>query len=161
MPIPFEQSYHGLLRQHLGKQKVIVPAARAVIQNDTSAVLFVRRSDNHEWGMPAGAIELGESIYDCMAREVWEETGLRVESAVLIAIYSGPRYDFTNSYGGEHQMLAFVFRVDAWSGQLLSTTDETVDARFFPLDALPDDLPSLYRETLADVQAFAGQVIVK
>jgi ADP-ribose pyrophosphatase YjhB (NUDIX family) len=161
MSIPFEQSYHGLLRQHLGKQKVIVPAARAVIQDDTGAVLFVRRSDNHAWVMPAGAMELGESIDDCMAREVWEETGLRVEAATLIAIYSAPRFDFTNSYGGQHQMLAFVFRVDAWSGQLRSATDETVDARFFPLESLPENLPALYRETLADVQAFDGQVIVK
>ena len=96
-----------------------------------------------------------------MAREVWEETGLHVDAATLIAIYSAPRYDFTNSYGGQHQMLAFVFRVDSWSGQLLSTTDETVDARFFALDALPDNLPALYHETLADVQAFDGQVIVK
>ena len=29
------------------------------------------------------------------------------------------------------------FRVDTWEGELLRVTDETVDAGFFPLDALP------------------------
>ena len=59
MSIPFEQSYHGLLRQSLGNQKVIVPGARAVLQNEAGAVLFVRRGDNHRWVMPAGGAGTG------------------------------------------------------------------------------------------------------
>jgi ADP-ribose pyrophosphatase YjhB (NUDIX family) len=51
-------------------------------------------------------------------REVREESGLQVEEAELIAIYSEPRFHFTNSYGGEHQMLAFVFLVTKWHGSL-------------------------------------------
>ena len=111
--------------------------------------------------MPAGTLELDESIVDCMVREVREETGLDVKAAQLIAVYSEPRFAFTNSYGGQHQMLAFVFEVTAWTGQLLAATDETLDAQFFPLDNLPPNIPDLYHETLADWQAFNGQVILK
>ncbi len=161
MTIPFEESYHGQLRALVGNRKLILPAARALIINDDGAVLFVRRSDNHEWVMPAGSQELEESIYDCLVREVKEETGLDVQAAQLIAVYSEPRFAFTNAYGGEHQMLAFMFEVTAWTGQLLAETDETLDAQFFALDSLPVNVPHLYHETLADWQAFDGTVILK
>jgi 8-oxo-dGTP pyrophosphatase MutT (NUDIX family) len=120
----------------------------------------VRRRDDGHWVMPAGSLELGESIIDCLRREVKVESGLDVVSATLIAIYSEPRFAFTNAYGGEHQMLALVFHVDVWTGNLALATDETTDARFFALEALPD-LPPLYEETLRDLAAYDGTVILK
>ena len=81
-------------------------------------------------------------------------------SATPIAIYSEPRFSFTNEYGAEHQMLAIVFRVDEWSGLLVSETDETGDARFFSVNELPD-IPDLYRETLEDLKNFDSRLILK
>jgi len=105
-------------------------------------------------------VELDESVMDCCRREVREETGLEVHHATAIAIYSEPRFQFTNAYGGQHQMLSVVFLVEEWSGTLKTETDETVDARFFPLDALPT-LPALYVETLEDLRAYKGVLILK
>lgn len=158
--VPFEQTYVGNLRRHVGAQRLITPGPRAVILDDTGAVLLVRRSDDDTWVMPAGGLELGESIWDSLVREVHEETGLVVEAATPIALYTGPQYWFTNAYGGEHQMFAVVFRVDRWSGPLLAETDETRDARFFARDELPPLRP-VYQETLADLDAFDGTLIVK
>jgi len=156
----YEQSYAGQLRKLVGNRKLITPAARAVIQDEEGRVLFVRRKDNDEWGMPAGALELGESILDCLKREVLEETGLEVVSATPIAIYSEPRFAFTNTYGGEHQMLAVVFLIDEWRGSLVKKTDETTDAKFFSVDDLPDTW-ELYRETIEDLRDYDGHLIVK
>lgn len=156
----FEQSYVGQLRKLVGKRKIITPAARAVIFNAQGQLLLVKRSDNGEWVMPAGSIELGESIYDCLKREVWEEAGLEVITARPIAIYTDPRYCFTNAFGAEHQMFTLVFLVEEWTGEVLRETDETVDAHFFDLDALPP-IPALFQETLEDVKAFNGELILK
>ncbi|MGZ0146538.1 NUDIX domain-containing protein [Kribbella sp. WER1] len=156
----YEQSYAGTLRRHVGTQRLITPGPRAVIRNAAGDVLLVRRSDDDTWVMPAGGLELGESIWDALVREVREETGLVVEAATPIALYTGPEYWFTNAYDGEHQMFAVVFRVDGWSGTLLGETDETRDARFFPRDQLPPLRP-VYQETLADLDAFDGTVILK
>ena len=153
----FEDSYLGQLRAAVGNRKLITPAARAVIRDERGHVLLIRRSDNGEWGMPAGNMELDESVYGCPKREVKEETGLDVLSATLIAVHSEPRFDFVNAFGGEHQMLSFVFRVDRYGGTLKTVTDETIDARFFPIE----EVPSGYRETLEDLENFAGQVILK
>jgi ADP-ribose pyrophosphatase YjhB (NUDIX family) len=103
---------------------------------------------------------LNESVSDCLKREVQEETGLTVISATPIALYSEPRFAFTNAFGGEHQMFALVFRVDRWEGTLVTQTDETIDAQFFSLDSLPD-MPAHHQETLLDVQAYDGHFIVK
>jgi len=110
--------------------------------------------------MPAGSLELGESIIECLKREVREESGLEVVTATLIAVYSGPRFAFTNAYGGEHQMLSLIFRIDEWAGELATTTDETTDARFFAFDGRPV-LPPLYEETLRDLATYDGRVILK
>lgn len=160
MTITYEDSYAGRLRGNVGNRRLILPSARAIVRDAEGRVLFVRRRDNGHWVMPAGSLELGESILDCLRREVEEESGLTIVSATLIATYSEPRFAFTNAYGGEHQMLSLVFRVDEWAGELATTTDETTDARFFALDALPE-LPPLYEETLHDLAAFDGKVILK
>ena len=156
----YERSYAGWLRKFVGNRKLITPGARAIVRDGEGRVLFVRRKDDGKWVMPAGALELGESIVDCLKREVLEETGLEVVSARPIAIYSEPRFAFTNAYGGEHQMLAIVFLVDEWRGELVKKTDETTDAKFFNVEDLPDTW-ALYGETIKDLREYDGHIIVK
>ena len=128
----------------------IQPAARAVIFVDRGRILLIRRGDNKQWALPAGGMEPGESVTECMAREVWEETGLTVESSTAFAIYSEPR--FTAPTRPEAQLLTVAYRVDAWSGELRTTTDETDDARWFTIDQLRSlsDLMPMYLETIED-----------
>jgi len=156
----FEDSYIGQLRKLVGHRKLITPGVRAIIQDEQGRILLVRRKDNGLWGMPAGHMELNESVFDCLKREVKEETGLNVISATPIAIYSEPRFSFKNVYGDYVQLFSIVFRVDKWDGTLITYTDETLEARFFPLDNLPK-LPSLYKETLEDLERYDGRFIVK
>ena len=84
----YEESYLGQIRKLIGRRELIITGARAVIRDGEGRILFVRRRDNGLWGMPAGSQELGESILDCLRREVKEETGLHVISATPLAIYS-------------------------------------------------------------------------
>jgi ADP-ribose pyrophosphatase YjhB (NUDIX family) len=156
----FEDSYTGQIRKLVGHRKLITPGVRAIIQDDEGNILFVRRKDTNTWGMPAGHVELNESVFDALKREVKEETGLDVVSATAIAIYSEPRFSFTNKFGDEFQLFALVFRVDEWEGSLIPDSEETSEAKFFPLNGLPE-LPSLYVETLEDLRDYDGNFIVK
>ena len=128
----------------------IQPAARAVIFDERGRILLIRRGDNKQWALPAGGMEPGESVTECMAREVWEETGLTVETSVAFAIYSEPR--FTAPTRPDAQLLTVAFRVDEWSGELDRITDETDDARWFTVDDLRGlpDLMDMYLETIED-----------
>ena len=153
----FEESYLGQLRMALGDRKIITPGARGVIMDDAGRLLLVRRRDNRQWGMPAGCMELDESILGCLKREVREETGLEVLSATPFAMYTEPRFDFVNAHGGHHKMFVVAFKVEEWVGSLVTETDETVDARFFAMDEVPD----YYRECLDDLNSFNGHLILK
>ena len=153
----FEESYLGQLRKLVGHRKLITPAASAVVRDDSGRVLLIRRRDNLEWAFPAGGMELDESVYDCVVREVKEETGLDVVSATLFAIYSGARFAGKDMWDNYYQLLIFRFSVDEWSGTLVTETDETVDARFFPVDQVPEP----YAEAMEDLARFRNQVILK
>jgi len=84
--LSYEESYLGRLRKWIGKEKVIITAVRAVVFDDDGRLLLIRRRDNGRWAMPAGAMELDESVYGCLVREVFEESGLVVKVATLFAI---------------------------------------------------------------------------
>lgn len=150
----YEESYLGKLRNLIGREKVIIIATRAVVFDESGCLLLIRRRDNGRWAMPAGAMELDESIYDCVVREVLEESGLQVHAATLFAIWSDPEeMSIVTEYGDPYQIVNFIFRVDQWSGKLVRETDETIDAGFFPLDELPDIYPH-YLQTLDELNQF-------
>lgn len=158
--ISWEESYEGQLRKLVGNRRLIIPGTRSVVMDGEGRILLIRRKDTGEWGFPAGAVELGESILDCCRREVREETGLDVISAVPMAIYSEPRFHWTDQYGNQRQMLAVVLLVQEWGGRIRARTDETTDCRFFDINSLPD-LPPVYAETVADLKSFRGSLILK
>ena len=70
----------------------MVPSANTVVVNDAGEILLIRRSDNGNWALPGGAIEMSESIADAAIRETFEETGIQVEVTGLLGVYSDPRH---------------------------------------------------------------------
>lgn len=144
----------------MGNRMLLTPGVRGLIRNDQGQVLFIRRRDNGKWGMPAGSIELRESVFEALQREIKEETGLDVVSATLIAVYSGESRTFRSAYGYEYQGLTFAFRVDEWRGALTRETDETTDAQSLHESDHPDAFEQ-YREFLLDLNAFTGAVVLK
>jgi 8-oxo-dGTP pyrophosphatase MutT (NUDIX family) len=137
--------------------------ARGVVRDDAGRVLLIRRSDNGFWALPAGAMELGESIAECARREILEETGLVATELTAFALYTGSAYTNTNMYGHTYQLHITAFRVDDWDGEVLRETDETTDAAFFPLDALPHPLSPSVAETMADLVSFeaGGRLVLR
>jgi NAD+ diphosphatase len=75
----------------------------------------------------AGFVEAGESIEDCVHREVREEVGIDVHDLRYVASQSWP---FPHS-------LMIAYTAEYASGEVRPCDDEILDARWFPLDALP------------------------
>lgn len=61
----------------------------AVIVVDDKVVLIRRRFEpmKGHWSLPGGAVELGETLEECVAREMQEETGLEVEVGPVIEVF--------------------------------------------------------------------------
>lgn len=70
----------------------VVPSVNVVVVNDDGAILLIRRSDNDNWALPGGAMDLGESLPDAAVRETVEETGIDVEVTGIVGLYTDPRH---------------------------------------------------------------------
>ena len=57
----------------------MVPSVNVVVESDSGQILMIRRSDNDNWALPGGAIDLGESMSQAGIRETVEETGIECE----------------------------------------------------------------------------------
>ena len=162
--VGWDESYLGKLRARVGDGDVLLfVGARAVLRDDAGRVLLIQRSDNGQWALPAGAMEIGESIGAAAAREVHEETGLTATGLTPFALYTGAAHTVTNQWGHTYQLHVTAFRVDAWEGELVTRTEETTDARFFPADALPEPLSGSVTQSLADLAEFekTGRLLLR
>jgi 8-oxo-dGTP pyrophosphatase MutT (NUDIX family) len=153
--VGWDESYQGKLRASVGDEQVLLfVGARAVLRDDAGRVLLIERIDNGYWSLPAGAMELGESIAEAAARELHEETGLTATGVTPFALYTGAAHTVTNQWGHTYQLHVAAFRVDGWRGELVTRTDETTDARFFPVDGLPEPLSGSVTACLTDLAEF-------
>lgn len=118
----------------------MVPAVNVVVQNDDAEILMIRRSDNGNWALPGGAIDLGESMTQAAVREVEEETGIDCEITGLIGIYTDPGHIILYTSNNEaRQEFSILLRGRPVSG-VPTTSDESLDVRWIARDAL-DELP--------------------
>ncbi|MFI0350384.1 NUDIX hydrolase [Actinomadura sp. 9N407] len=74
------------------KANSLVPSVNVVVTNDNGEILLIRRTDNDNWAVPGGAIDLGESVNQAAVRETCEETGIECEITGIVGIYSDPKH---------------------------------------------------------------------
>ena len=89
---------------------------------DGEGRVLVQDKLHPEWPgltFPGGHVELGESITDSVIREVYEETGLRIEHPRLCGIKQ-----FEQDDGSRY--IVFLYRADRFSGELHSSAEGEV-----------------------------------
>jgi 8-oxo-dGTP pyrophosphatase MutT (NUDIX family) len=70
----------------------MVPSVNVVVTDATGRILMIRRTDNGNWAVPGGAIDLGESMAQAAVRETVEESGITCEVTGIVGIYTDPRH---------------------------------------------------------------------
>jgi len=144
------------LERDISKATAIRPSVSAVIRDRRGYVLLGRRADSGEWGLPAGNVEIGESVTDAIRREVREETGLEVAVMRLVGIYSDPAWQVVRYADGRvvHYVTScFECRV---TGGTMATSPETLEIAYHDPSALPEDMVPQHRLRIADAASSYG-----
>jgi 8-oxo-dGTP pyrophosphatase MutT (NUDIX family) len=58
----------------------LAPSVNVVVVNGAGEVLLIRRSDNDNWAVPGGAIDLGESMVQAAVRRPGRKPGSSARS---------------------------------------------------------------------------------
>ncbi|GIF11821.1 NUDIX domain-containing protein [Actinoplanes teichomyceticus] len=136
------QAFYGLplpVRRRLARTispKYLVGAVALV--RDTEAaepgrILLLRQPPGRAWGLPAGLLKRGELPAVGAARELHEETGVRIEPGDL---RPGNPNAIVHPGGGYVDTVWFGW-VPASSTALVVDGGEVLEAAWFPLDDLP------------------------
>jgi ADP-ribose pyrophosphatase YjhB (NUDIX family) len=114
----------------------MVPSVNVVVANGSGEILLIRRSDNGNWALPGGAIDLGESVAQAAVRETKEETGIDCEITGLVGIYSDPGHIILYTSNGEaRQEFSIVLTARPLGGDP-TPSDESAQVRW----AAPSDV---------------------
>jgi ADP-ribose pyrophosphatase YjhB (NUDIX family) len=108
----------------------LVVAVTAVVVNDQGELLLQKRTDNELWGLPGGAMNIGESIGQAVVREVKEETNLDVEPTGIVGIYSDPGHIIAYADGEVRQEFSICFTARIVGGLAAVGDQESTEVCF-------------------------------
>ena len=121
-------------------------SSHAVITDADDKVLLLKANyGGHDFGLPGGALEPGETIHQALQRECLEELGLWVSCRYLSGVYYHSAYDSQ----------AFIFRCDLGDEKPIKLSDEHSEYEFVSLD----DLSAVQKIRVQDCLQYSGAVI--
>jgi ADP-ribose pyrophosphatase YjhB (NUDIX family) len=110
----------------------LVPSVNVVVVNDMGDILLIRRTDNGNWAVPGGAIDLGESVGQAAVRETAEESGIGCEITGIVGIYSDPKHVILYTSNGEvRQEFSILLTARPLRGEL-TPSSESSEVRWVP-----------------------------
>lgn len=123
-------SYISNMRKYIGHQPMLSAGSTVVVIKDNKILLNLR-SDTNTWGIPGGAIELGETLEETATRELKEETNLDCNSFTLLNVFSGKDFYFKYPNGDELYSVVALYLANNVSGELKITDGESFKLDYF------------------------------
>ena len=146
----------------IGKRGVLRAGASAIIFDESrEKVLLTKRTDNGRWCIPGGGMDPGESVEEACVREVYEETGLHVETTRLVGVYTNPGMVVEYADGNVIQPVAISFEAVVTGGEM-GLSNETTDVGYFPVEEMEKlDLMENHVERIQDAMKNLETSLVK
>lgn len=118
------------LREKIGHDYLLVPAAAALIRDDGGRILLVRHVDG-PWQLPGGAIDPDESPEDAVRRECREEASIEIRPLRIAGVFGGPDYRRRYANGDELGIVGIVYEAEIVAGTAQPGDDETQEVGWF------------------------------
>ena len=107
----------------------LVPGASAIVTDEHGRVLMQRRADSGNWALPGGTMDIGETLGQCIVREVREETGLDIAVTGLLGIYTDPAHVIAYDDGEVRQEFNVTYLGRVVGGSI-AVSGESTEVRF-------------------------------
>lgn len=116
---------------HLGANAIITCNGKLLLE---------KRRDSDTWGLVGGGVKKTETGLQAIAREIYEELGLRIpkERFKKLAVYGEPGRIAAYRDGSVWQMVIIVFGLELTEEPKLRISAESKDLRFFSREELGD-----------------------
>lgn len=116
---------------HLGANVILTCKGRLLLE---------RRRDSDTWGLVGGGVKKTEEPIQAVAREIYEELGLRIpkERFSKLSVYGEPGRIAAYRDGSVWRMVIVVFGLDLAEEPELRISAESRELRFFTKDELKD-----------------------
>ena len=127
-------SKEGVQKDFLSQPGYATPKidVRGAVVRENKILLVQERTDQC-WAMPGGWADVGDLPSEMVAREVFEESGMRVVAKKVIGVYDANR-------GGRPMEFYHAFKIIFFceiTGGELRPSNETLAAEFFDFEKLP------------------------
>lgn len=116
---------------HLGANAIITCRGKLLLE---------KRRDSDIWGLPGGGCKKTETGRDAIAREVYEELGLRIpkDRFEKLAVYDDPGRIAAYRDGSIWRMVIVVYGLEFAEEPQMQISAESRDLRFFTKEELQD-----------------------
>ena len=116
---------------HLGANAIITCNGKLLLE---------KRRDSDTWGLVGGGVKNYETEQQAIAREVYEELGVRIpkEAFEKLAVYDDPGRIAAYRDGSIWRMVIVVFGLDLPEEPVLRISAESRELRFFTKEELKD-----------------------
>ena len=148
----FQDGYVKWIRSHIGNQLIYLVYSTAFVFNEKGHLLVQERYDFDWLSVPGGAMEIDESLLDCVRRETFEETGVDCTVERFVGIFSHPNYNLVYPNGDQVQCFTAAFVCHAKTENIQVDGQETLQAAFRPVDEVRDRFPLMYKDMLAAIE---------
>lgn len=129
-----------ILQWWLGASTVGV---RTLVIDEANRVLLIKHTYMENWHFPGGGVLPGEPARVAAIRELFEETGVQAEGKIeLLGVYFHKVYR-VNDY-------VILYRVPNFKLTSAKISPEIAESKWFPLNALPDDLYKSTAQRIAE-----------
>jgi len=127
------------MRKLIGHETLFTVGCGIIIENE-GCILLQHRTDEDNWCIPGGVMELGETFEQTAKRETYEETGLDVGELKLFGMYSGESCFVQYPNKDQVYSVQIIFTTTTFSGELKQQGIESKEHRFFRKNELPANL---------------------
>lgn len=129
-------NYVAAIREKIGSAPLFLVGSTILVFNKKKELLFQKRSDSYNWGLPGGAMELGETFEETAARELKEETNLEPGRLKLLKVLSGQDFYYKYPNGDESFNIIALFIAENCTGELQANDSESLSLEYFNIQKI-------------------------